>query len=271
MTKPHIVTKTGKKPGPTVAVFAGVHGNERVGIMALESLVPTIQITAGTVHFVIANPEAAQKNVRYIEKNLNRIFLEGGRDNSLEGLIAGELMELLKSCDALLDLHACNEPDIDPFIICEETSLELAKTFDVQTISFNWKHFEEGSTDAFMDRQGKLAIGLECGSLSGPEAHVGFAKRSILHFLSYMGNLSNASAVPPMRPMRIVKIVGATPMPPEGIIFRQDYRTFQKMVKGEIFAESAGKEHIFPVDGVIVFPRPHAPVGAEAYLVGMVM
>jgi len=36
-----IFKKVGVRPGKTVAIFAGVHGNEKAGIMALEHLIKT--------------------------------------------------------------------------------------------------------------------------------------------------------------------------------------------------------------------------------------
>ena len=74
MTK-DIITITGAEPGPTVAIFAGVHGNERAGVYALEALIPRLTITRGTLYLVFANPAAIEANVRMVNKNLNRCFL----------------------------------------------------------------------------------------------------------------------------------------------------------------------------------------------------
>ena len=269
MNEPIIVTKTVKNSGPTVAVFAGVHGNERVGIMAIERLLSEIEVKAGVVHFVIANPLAVEKNVRFVEKNLNRRFLEDNQEVSMEDDIARKLMKLLDSCDALLDLHACNEPEIEPFVICEEKSLKMAEIFDVGTVSIGWKDFEAGSTDAYMDRQGKIAIGLECGSVDSPEKYVQFTKDAVVRFLEELGCLARVNTRIKARVQNKIKITGAVSMPEAGIRFKKNYKTFDVIPKGEVFASSGEKEYVFPENGVIIFPRPKSPLGAEACLMGM--
>jgi len=258
-----IITKQGKLTGPTVAIFAGVHGNEKVGVMAIERMCQ-LEIERGTAHFVIANPEALEKNVRFVEANLNRRFLENNTGTALEDDLARNLMKLLDTCDGLLDLHACNEPDIEPFVICEELSLEFARAFDVKTISMGWKDFEAGSTDAYIDRRGKIGIGLECGSASQPEQYLEFAQEAIRVFLGKFSCITHTAQ--PRTDQKIIKIIGAIPMPESGITFRQNYKTFDLIKKGEVFATSANEEHVCREDALIIFPRPQAPVGAEACL-----
>jgi len=259
-----ITTKKGKLAGPTVAIFAGVHGNEKVGVMALENALAELEIERGTVHFVIANPEALQKNVRFVEVNLNRRFLEDNAGTALEDGLARDLMKLLDTCDGLLDLHACNEPEIEPFVICEEFSLDFARAFDVKTISMGWKDFEAGSTDAYIDRQGKIGIGLECGSVSQPERYLEFTKEAIKVFLGKFGCITHETKS--RTSQKLIKIVGAIPMPEAGITFTKDYKTFDPIKKGEVFATWAEQDYVFPEDGLIIFPRPQASLGAEACL-----
>ncbi|MEK9177440.1 MAG: succinylglutamate desuccinylase/aspartoacylase family protein, partial [Patescibacteria group bacterium] len=107
------VRKDGKAPGKTLAVFGGMHGNERVGVRAIEHLVSTLSVLRGTVHLVYANPPAIEKNVRLVDANLNRLFDRGIKGDTYEYARALELMDLLDSCDALLDIHSYNSPTGD--------------------------------------------------------------------------------------------------------------------------------------------------------------
>lgn len=69
-----IVKKVGDKEGKTLAVFAGIHGNEKAGVRALNNLLPKIKIDSGTVYFVYANPPAIEKDARYVIKILSAFF-----------------------------------------------------------------------------------------------------------------------------------------------------------------------------------------------------
>jgi CheY-like chemotaxis protein len=118
----NIVTITGSQPGPVVAIFAGVHGNERAGVYALQRLIPDLKITKGTVHFAFANPPAIEANVRMVTKNLNRCFYAGNDGTDAEDIRARELMQVLDGCDALLDLHMFYDKKNKPFVICEDNA-----------------------------------------------------------------------------------------------------------------------------------------------------
>ena len=59
-----IYVKEGSKDGKTLTIFAGVHGNEKVGINVLEKLINTLEVSVGKVYLVFANPSAIKKNVR---------------------------------------------------------------------------------------------------------------------------------------------------------------------------------------------------------------
>ena len=102
----------GKKKGKVLALVAGVHGYEYPPILALYRLKEKIDPTAlsGTLIMVhIANPPGFQKRIVYYNpydwKNLNRVF-PGDPDGTSAQRIAYVLVEeVVKKCDALIDLH----------------------------------------------------------------------------------------------------------------------------------------------------------------------
>jgi predicted deacylase len=63
-----IIKLTGSEPGPVLAIFAGVHGNETVGVLTLQELIPKLKLTRGTLYLAYANPPAIEQNVRMIGK-----------------------------------------------------------------------------------------------------------------------------------------------------------------------------------------------------------
>lgn len=145
-----LVIIQGTRPGPTVAVVAGIHGAEYVGIETLFRLSRDLKPAelAGTVVFVpIVNMPAFQARRAFVcpldEKNLNRVF-PGRIDGSFSEVLAAMLMEeIVARADCLMDLHGGDlVEDLTPFCLCEESgkadvdrrSLDLARLFDLPVI-----------------------------------------------------------------------------------------------------------------------------------------
>src|SRR3989338_915503 len=114
----------GKGDGPTSIILAGIHGNETCGIEAVTKILPSLEIDRGRVLIGYGNPRAIEKNVRFTEANLNRMFKDDdlfSEDDkgSYEYKRAQFLKSYLDKADALLDVHASFTPNAKPFIICE--------------------------------------------------------------------------------------------------------------------------------------------------------
>ena len=91
-----IIKMTASLPGPTVAIFAGVHGNETVGVLALQELIPKLKLIKGTLYLAFANVPAIEQNVRLVNKNLNRCLFAGNDGTTYEDQRARELMTVLE-------------------------------------------------------------------------------------------------------------------------------------------------------------------------------
>ncbi len=73
------------KPGPLLIVFGAMHGNEAAGVRAIETVLQLIDAELkinpnfsfhGKLIGLIGNLKAFQKGVRFIDKDINRHFLE---------------------------------------------------------------------------------------------------------------------------------------------------------------------------------------------------
>ncbi len=102
----------GKKPGKTMFVCAGVHGDEINGIHLLKRFTEELDLSkiSGTIVILpVINVEGyREKNrlVPYDNKDLNRAFTENGDDFTVSNQIAMTLMEkIIKPCDFGIDLH----------------------------------------------------------------------------------------------------------------------------------------------------------------------
>lgn len=98
----------GSKPGPVLALTAGIHGYEYPPILALQRL--QIKKLAGTLIVVhIANMPSFLGRTVYFSpldgKNLNRVF-PGKKDGTPSEQIAHAITtQVIDKCDYLLDLH----------------------------------------------------------------------------------------------------------------------------------------------------------------------
>ena len=103
---------TGTRPGPTLAVLAGVHGDEYEGPVAIADLLAALDpaaLTGTLIAVPVANPPAFAAGTRTSPLdglNLARTF-PGRRDGSASERLACALTEeVIAIADALIDLHS---------------------------------------------------------------------------------------------------------------------------------------------------------------------
>jgi len=85
-SKPDMTTKV-DRPFDTVFIAGGTHGNERTGVALVQhwrDKPDEIQRTTFTTRLLLGNPEAIRKNVRFIDRDLNRSFLPRYLENPTE-------------------------------------------------------------------------------------------------------------------------------------------------------------------------------------------
>jgi predicted deacylase len=133
---PEIFTFEGSAQGPRFVVFGGVHGNEKCGPQAINRIMDLIRsgdirITGGKVTFVpICNPLAYEKNVRFVERNLNRFFYPKETIKDYEDNLDLILCPVAAQADYLLDLHSYTSQG-GAFIFLEN--------LDEKNILFAWR------------------------------------------------------------------------------------------------------------------------------------
>ena len=68
----------GTNQGPTVIIFAGIHGNEKAGVHASDKVIRKINERnlkfKGNLHIILGNINALNKGVRFEKIDLNRIW-----------------------------------------------------------------------------------------------------------------------------------------------------------------------------------------------------
>jgi succinylglutamate desuccinylase len=262
-----VVQKKSSQPGKTVAIFGGVHGNEGVGVEAVRWAVQNIELTRGTVFLVEANPPAIEANKRAIAKNLNRCFHSGNVGKEYEDRRARELMTILEQCDALLDIHASNNPRATPFIICEDESFPLARTLDFPIVSTGWDNVEPGATDGYMLRAGKIGICVECGYVGDAVHNLPRAQDTIRRFLAHYGLVEEVMPVQHVR-QRLIRVHEAAHKRHANTSFTKHFADFESLVAGEVFAHDGDIEYAGKANDCIIFPHADQPIGAEIFILG---
>lgn len=267
--KPKLITLHGKKPGKTVSIFAGVHGNELTGINVLNHLAENTLLESGTLHLVYAHPLAIERGVRYVEKNLNRLFSETAHLDTLEGRLSQQLKEILDTSDALLDLHAFSQAEGDaiPFAICDGDCMDFLSKTQLKFILGNLHAFEQGSTDQYMFFRRKQGICVELGALEKPEEFFGLGVSIAQEFLSFH-SLINHSSTRDIREEDQVYLRTCLfyKKKHEDFKFTRTLKSFDYIEKNEIFAFDGQEEISYPKDTYIIFPRDDLNIGEEVFI-----
>ena len=112
---------------PRLVLFAGVHGNEPSGVVALRRVFNQLReesiVLQGAVVGVLGNIEALQRKVRYVQEDLNRLFLPSYIEQvkaipSGHTAEARELLELIQRVE-FFEARAQEKPF---FVDCHTTS-----------------------------------------------------------------------------------------------------------------------------------------------------
>jgi succinylglutamate desuccinylase len=261
-----IVKIEGSNPGKTLAVFAGVHGNERVGVLAIRSILENLEIEKGIVYFVFANPPAIEKDVRLVNKNLNRLFSRDVQGGEYEFARAHELMDILDDCDALLDLHSYNSLEGVPFVIAEKNAEDFTNLLDVEIVTEGFGDIGHG-TDNYMYQQGKVSVCLECGTSNKFQEFTPFAINAIKQFLHFYG----ASIEMPIHVKRAqsrIRVKKLITKKTQSFSFSKSFRDFEELPAGIPYIYDGEVIVVANPGEVIIFPRPDVSIGEETCIIG---
>jgi succinylglutamate desuccinylase len=264
-----IVEKQGKNEGKNLVILVGVHGNEVCGVKAADLLLQKLKIDSGKVTFVYSNLEAIKQNKRYVEQNLNRCFFNQQSSEigqSLEGKTAKEIMPYLEEADAMLDIHASLTKDSVPFLICQESNIEIAKIFCAEKIVCNIDEFQPGSTDSYMNLQNKPGLCFECGYANDSKTQT-IAEKAIISFLIYYGCIKSKINQPRNNP-KIINIIGLYKNKYGLFKSRKYFKDFEKMKERALIGLDGNKEVFVDKGKVVLFVRNRKELNEECFLIG---
>lgn len=264
-----IIEITGTREGPTSVIIAGVHGDEKSGVLAFLNMLSTLKIKFGTVFFICGNPQAIKLNTRFTEANLNRMFksdelLRDTEKTSYEYLRAQTIKTYLDKSEALLDIHCSFTPQSKPFIICESNGYGIASCLPVDLTVSGFDKVEPGGTDYYMNINGKIGICIECGYL-GDESSITIAEQSIDAFLKTRGHIKES--VLPNKQNRIT-MYSLYITKTESFVLNKPFEDFAEIKKGELIGYDGQQPINAGRDSIILFARNRSSKNEEAFLLG---
>lgn len=171
----------GKYRFPTIIAFAGIHGNEKAGVIALENIIKTIEKDdisfRGNFYAIKGNLSALQSNQRFVDIDLNRIWTRGKvRDLPEETSTITEIEEqkslynLIKEIVTynsgpyyFLDLHTTSSKTI-PFITISDSlnNRKFTAKFKLPII-LGIEEYLDGPLLTYLNEFGHVSLGFEAG------------------------------------------------------------------------------------------------------------
>lgn len=178
----------GAKSGPTVLFFAGIHGNEPAGVLALQQVLEELSLNEknlqGTIYAVRGNLKALSEEKRYLDVDLNRLWTKANikmvQNKKVLLVEEKELLELFdflkeiikteKGLFYIIDYHTTSSKTL-PFITINDSMInrKFAQQFPVPVV-LGIEEFLEGPLLSFVNQLGYVAIGFESGQHSDHEA-----------------------------------------------------------------------------------------------------
>ena len=268
LKKEDIFKISSKNKGPKICILGGVHGNESCGVEAIKGILnnPKFSINCGEITFIYANRSAIDKNVRFVEENLNRCFLKNKvKTNSYEENLAEDLKKLLDDCDVCLDLHASFSKESEPFIICEKNAYYYIKNFSIKKVCSSFDEYEPGGTDYYMNLIGKVGICVECGYLGDINSKM-VSIQCIYSLLNILDMVKFKGREYKKEYLTLNKLYLAK----NEFKLNKEFRDFEFLEKGELIGEDGNNRIRTEENGFILFAKDvkNNDVDKEAFLFG---
>lgn len=172
-------------PGPLFVVMGGLHGNEPAGVRAILEVLGQLEARRlplkGRVKGLAGNLEALRSGVRFVDRDLNRMWSrevlaeeeggspvhEVGERNELQSLIDPE-MAGAKRPIVYLDLHSTSAAG-SPFSIIGDTLQNRRIAFSLPVpVILGLEENVEGALLGYVGDRGHIAIGFEGGQHDDP-------------------------------------------------------------------------------------------------------
>jgi succinylglutamate desuccinylase len=233
---------------PEVAVVGSVHGDEPCGAHAVERLLADPPDVERPVKLVVANEEALDRGVRYVDEDLNRAFPGAPDADTHEGRLAHALLRELEGCTTF-SIHSTQSYD-RPFAVVDGVDALAESVCPYLSV--------EAVVDAGPFTEGRLVeyaevVEVEAG-LQGSPAAAANAVDLAHEFLAAVGALPRPTER--RRDLPVYRLARRIPKPPADS-YAVLVANFERVDEGQAYATVDGEE--LRADG------PFYPVLMSAY------
>jgi predicted deacylase len=212
---------------PELVIVGGVHGDEPCGERAVEWLLEEQPPVSRPVKLIVANEAALEREVRYLDADLNRSFDYVPSGSAHEADLAGTLEREIRG-KTVLSIHSTQSTE-DPFAIVSGVTPEVEPIVSRLSV--------EAVVDAGPPEDGRIfdttatAIEIEAG-YQGSEAATENAIQLAREFLIATGALEGE-----LDPVEHPLFVMGTPIQkPEAASYEVYARNFSQVDAGDVFA-----------------------------------
>ncbi|WP_254523784.1 succinylglutamate desuccinylase/aspartoacylase domain-containing protein [Natrinema caseinilyticum] len=219
---------------PEVAVVAGIHGDEPCGVRAIERLLDERPTVKRPVKLIVANEAALERQIRFVDEDLNRAFPGDPDAETHEGKLASDLVSELEGCLAF-SMHS-TQSHAEPFAIVNgvgETATDVVPQLPV-TAMVETSTFAEGRLFSAVE-----TIEVECG-LQGSETAAENADRLTRAFLTAVDVLPGDTVRRDLPVYRLVDVIRKD----RADTYEVFVDNFTEVEPGAPFAAADGEEQI---------------------------
>ena len=236
---------------PEVVVVGGIHGDEPCGPAAVEALLEADLEVDRPAKLIVANEEAIDRGVRYVDEDLNRAFPGSPDADSHEGRLAHELLTEIRDAE-VLSLHS-TQSYAEPFAIAREVDGYVRSTCSYLSVEALVETAETHSAGRLLGQP--QVIELECG-LQRSVAAAENAERLSREFLVGRGVVAGEGGPPRRHPLPVFRLERQIPKP-QADTYEVFVRNFERVAEGERYAAADGAD--------LTADRPFYPVLMSPY------
>jgi succinylglutamate desuccinylase len=256
-----------------VVFSAIIHGNETgslPGVIACMRDLNSGKLRfGGRVSFVLGNPEATHQNLRFLESDLNRVFLDSPLQTH-EARRAKQIMPIFDSCDLLLDLHQTILAAQQAFYIFPwtEESGAWARAIGAARVCVDAtpdpdKPALTRCADDYVKNLGKPAVTIELGKKGINPFATATSDAAIRRTLSIIDATADGKSVEAEasknEPLVLYRTAHREAYPSRDHRLREGLINFQPVQAGEILSAPDSPEIRAAVSGMILFPKYPPP------------
>ncbi len=259
----------GKRHDTHIVFGCMVHGDEHGSLPAIVALVEALNNGSldfgGRLSVFIGNPEAGLENVRYLEADLNRVFLDTGHGRH-EDLRARQLMPILEHADVFIDFHQTILETQHPFYIFpwNKTGWHWARavsTCDTWVTRDPSHGFSSGSKcgDEYVVDRGRTGITLELSAKGFNDRAEALCWQTICNTLALADTIHAGDTIATLagkKPdLQFYQTTFAQRFDSPQLALKPGLVNFQAVTRGQKLHTASSPAITVPADGMLLFPK----------------